>query len=394
MGNIEGIYPVKLRGASGEPIRAAVFADAAALADLAALATTLTLVEVGIADALPTGEIARAEVVVVQVDPRDARSLDRLDRLRASRPSLPIIAALAGIDLGTTRMMLRKGIADVAPLPFVAGDLVSALLETTASRSRDSDDRIALAPVVSVLKSIGGSGSTTLATHLAAALAEGQADDAKSCIIDLDLQSGDVASYLDYQPRLTVADLLDAGERLDDEMLRSVAIEYSPRLDVIAAPLDIMPIEEVALDKLMRLLTIARRRYDFVLIDLPAVLTNWAMSVLLASSVVVLVGNPQVASLRQIKRKLGLLRTMEMEPEQMAVVLNRVETGLFKKLDSANLEAVLSHPILGVVHTDREVIETAQARGQLTSAVAKRSKFCREVNTIAERIGEQLARRP
>jgi pilus assembly protein CpaE len=394
MGNIEGIYPMNLRGATGEPIKAAVFADAAAMADLATLATTLTLVEVGAAEPLPAGEIARAEIVVVQVDPRDPRSLDRLDRLRASRPSLPIIAALPGIDLGTTRMMLRKGIADVAPLPFVPSDLISALLETTASRSRGGEERVALAPVVSVLKSIGGSGSTTLATHLAAALAEGRADDAKSCVIDLDLQSGDVASYLDHQPRLTVADLLDAGDRLDDEMLRSVAIEHGPHLDVIAAPLDIMPIEEVALDKLMRVLTIARRRYDFVLIDLPAVLTNWAMSVLLASSLVVLVGSPHVASLRQIKRKLGLLRTMEVEPEQVAVVLNRAETGLFRKLDSATLEGVLGHPILGVVHTDREVIEAAQARGELASAIAKRSKFGREVTAIAERIGERLEQRP
>jgi pilus assembly protein CpaE len=392
MGNIEGLYPMKPRGATGLPFRAAVFADAAALVDLASLAGTIALVEVGAAEPLPAGDVARAEIVVLQVDPRDARSLDRLERLRSSHPSLPIVAALAGIDLGTTRMMLHKGIADVAPLPFVADDLLSTLLEVTASRPRGGQDDVARAPLITLLKSMGGSGSTTLATHLASSLAGLRETGGKSCLIDLDLQSGDVASYLDRDHRLSIADLFEGDERLDDEMLRSVAIEYDAQLDVIPAPLDIMPIEEVSPDKLMRILAIARKRYDFVLIDLPAVLTNWAMSVLLTSSLVLLVGNPQVASLRQIKRKLGLLRSMDVDPAQVGIVLNRVEGGFFKTLDSSNLEAVLGHPILGVIHNDSDLLATAQARGKLASAVQKRSKFKREIDAVAARIDEQLSR--
>src|SRR3546814_8368765 len=93
-------------------------------------------------------------------------------------------------------------------------------------------------------------------------MAQDLGGDARACVIDLDLQTGDVASYMGCGPRLTLTELMEAGGRLDDDLIRSVACDSNKQVDVIAAPAEIGPIEDVDFEQLMRIVTAARRLYD------------------------------------------------------------------------------------------------------------------------------------
>ena len=66
--------------------------------------------------------------------------------------------------------------------------------------------------MVSVIKSVGGVGATALLSQLAIRFAENEASCGReACLIDLDVQFGDVAFQLGLRPKLTLADLLEAG---------------------------------------------------------------------------------------------------------------------------------------------------------------------------------------
>ena len=80
------------------------------------------------------------------------------------------IAAIQQADVSLVRTLIRQGITDVAALPFSPDELSSQILEALAplrDEPKDSD----LGLVTAVVRSSGGCGSTTVLTHLAAALA-------------------------------------------------------------------------------------------------------------------------------------------------------------------------------------------------------------------------------
>ena len=70
-----------------------------------------------------------------------------------------------------TRTLIRQGVYDVAVLPFAPDELEAQVLDAAASLTSLDDDK-ELAPLITIVRSAGGCGTTTVITHLAAALAE------------------------------------------------------------------------------------------------------------------------------------------------------------------------------------------------------------------------------
>lgn len=368
-----------------------VVAQASTLAGLGGLAGHVTPVTCGIEDKLPLVEIASASIIVIEVDPSSRNSLERIDRIRSELPGVPVIAGLAKVDIATSRQLLRRGVNDIVALPFTVDELVTSIIDTANQMVEEGEGKIALAPFVSVIKSIGGSGSTTIVTHLAAQMAHDMGDGKRACIIDLDLQSGDVASYLGCAPRLTLADLLEAKERLDEELVRSVAAKGHELVDIIAPPTDIIPIESIDFEQLMRVITIARRHYDVVLVDLPASFTNWSLSTVYAADMTVLVGTLTIPSLRHAKRQLDFLVSMGIPKDSINVVLNQVEKGLFKTINANDASEAIKHPVLTTVSEDAALLRSAQDQGKLVYAIQRKSKFSKDIMRLGELIAGRLA---
>lgn len=383
MTSFESIFKVPNTAEAGLPDKVFVFARAGELGGLGSLADTVSLVEIEPGEMLPDACIAQAHIAVVEVDPADSRSIARLDALRRMRPHLPVIAALSQVDLNVTRLLLRKGIGDVVEMPFTVDDLLTAILEVEREIGAAAQQDVALAPVIAVQKCHGGAGATTIATHLGDAIAREMGEACRACIIDLDLQSGDVASYFDSSSRQTLLDLVEAGSRLDDELMQAVATEATSASDIIAAPAEIQPIEELKLAGLQQVIAMARRRYDIVIFDMPGALTNWAMSVMLAADAVLLVGNESISALRQVKRKLRLLQDMDYHPSRVAIALNNAASGLFKKVDRRGIEDALGHGISSMVASDPQLIEQAQTQGVLARRIQRKSRFMNDIEKLA-----------
>ena len=114
---------------------------------------------------------------------------------------------------------------------------------------------LAVAPAVHG-GAVGGMGATSVLTHLAAAIADDGGCGSRVCLIDLDLQFGEVAVQMGLTPQNSVLDLLEAGERLDGDLIRDTAVQTKYGHYIIAAPSQITPLEDVDVDRLLRMLTL------------------------------------------------------------------------------------------------------------------------------------------
>lgn len=363
------------------------------LSSIAELGRNVRNVPCGIEDALPLGELSRASLVVIEVDPNSRNSLERVDLLRSQMPAVPVIAGLAEVDIATSRQLLRRGVSDIVALPFAIDELITAICDTADQIAPETVNEAALAPFVAVLKSVGGAGATTVATHLAAQMAQDMGENARACVIDLDLQTGDVAAYMGCAPRLSLSELLDAGARLDDELIHSVACDSHKRVDVIASPAEIVPIEDLDFEQLMRIITAARRLYDVVIVDLPASFTNWSLSTVFAADQTLLVSTLTLPSLRHTKRQLDFMISMGIARNSIQVVLNRVEMKLFKTIDAGDAAKVLKHPILATICNEYKLLHNAQDEGELVSEVQRKCRFTKEFATLAETLAAKLKER-
>lgn len=334
-----------------------------------------------------------ATQVVVEVDPRDTRSMRRLSALREMHPDIPMIAAIGDASVSLVRTLVRQGVSDVVSLPLEPDELMQVVLE--ASVRRDTRPRAvqALAPLVAVARSIGGCGATSIATHLASDLAANAPHGKGAVIVDLDMQFGNVGVYLGVNARGNLNDLLEAGNRLDDELLSSVIGDAGGGLSVIAAPEAILPLESVDTDQLLRVIHLLRQRFDYVVLDLPANWTNWTLSAALAASAIVLVCELSIASLRQARRRLELFNDVGIERNAVEVVVNRVEHRLFKTIDLDDVARTLNHGVLGKVALEAPLVSTSQDQGMLASDANRKSKFMADVRAVGRSLREGALKR-
>ena len=334
--------------------------------------------------------IAAAQVLVVEVDPDMPRSIERLIELGRLYPGLPRIAAIANGSVPLVRTLVREGVSDVVSLPFQIEELLDASLGAIAAAKARTTSSVKLAPLVSVVGSIGGCGASSIATHLACEIAAQSNSNRDMAIVDFDLQSGTVAEYLGCSGTASMADLLASGERLDEELLQSIAQPTEHRVSVFAAPPDIQPLENVDTDLVLGLLGMMRQNFAGVVVDLPADWTNWALSAVSASDLVVLVVELSVNSLRQAKRRLQLFESVGIEREKIVLLVNRVERRMFKSIDLSDVSATLDREVIGSLAMEEPQLASAQAQGLLASSVSRKSKFSNDVAKAASDIVTRL----
>ncbi len=335
---------------------------------------------------IPGSALASASILVLEVSPGHAASLERLSAVRDLYPRLPVIAAVRDANLPLVRTLLKQGVRDVVGLPLPHAELVEMLKEISAELQAELSSEVQQGQLVTIMKSIGGVGATTVATHLASELAARNTGRGV-CVFDLDLQFGDAASYLGLSNQLSIADLLEAGSRIDGELLRSVVTTTPQGLNVIAAPADMMPIEAINADQILRIIDLARQEYDYVVIDLPTNWTNWALSLVARSTAIFLIVELSVASLRQAKRQLQLLDNQGIRGDHVNIVANRVEKKLFRTIDLDSAAQALGHPVELSIHNDYPLVRAAHDQGVLIQQIRAKSKIVGDIANFLPLLG-------
>lgn len=338
---------------------------------------------------LPDSLLGSARVLVLEVDPSNDASLRRMAQVRVRHPDLTIVAALRQADVSLVRTLIRQGIADVADLPFSPEELSAQVLDCL-SRDAALSHPADTAPLVTVLHANGGTGATTVLTHLAAALAATNTGTKGVCLVDLDIQGGDAASCLGVESALTVKSLLDAGPRLDEDLVRGTVSQTSWGFGLIVAPDAIAPLDDVDVDQVLRMIQFLRSMYDVVLVDLPAAWTDWTLSVVMASTSALLVTDTSIASLRHTRQRLDLLASVGMPKSRVGVVINRLERRLFRAIGTDDVSETLKCEVVAGLAAEPSALRAAQDQGKLLFETNNKCHFATDVRGLAETVLEKV----
>jgi pilus assembly protein CpaE len=366
--------------------------DAGALVGERVAGFPLNLNIVLVTDRIDPEELTEAAAAVVQVDADTPASIKRFQKL-AQASSTPLIAAAYEPPLALVRSLVRAGAHDVVPLPLSIEDLETSLAPIRSQLEQKGDAPAAgPAKVVSVIKSVGGVGATALISQLAIRYAASEeAFGREACLIDLDVQFGDVAFQLGMQPRLSVSELLDAGSsRLDGDLIRATATRHDSGLNVIAAAKEMLPLEGITSEHVSEIVELASREFGSVFVDLPTNWTNWSLSLLARSDLVLLVTELTIASLNRARRQLNLIDAQDLGNLDVRIVVNQFEKSQSRTIRPDDVRTALGRDIAYTVSNDPSLMRAAIDRGVPIGEVKRKSALGYDLDQLNAGIAAAL----
>lgn len=243
---------------------------------------------------------------------------------------------------------LAAGVVEVVPagdraaLAAACGrvrDVLATRAAAKAERPADAEpappahEEAPLGEVVTVFSAKGGTGKTIVSTNLALALnAQGNR---RVCLVDLDLEFGDVAICLQLAPTRSIVDAVTLGRAIDEESIAELITPYAPRLDCVLAPVNPGDSELVTAAVVREVISQLRERYDYVVIDTPSQFSEQVLEAFDAADQHVLVTTPEIPSLKNLRLTLDMLDMLDYGKDSRHVVLNRADPKTGLSLDEA-----------------------------------------------------------
>lgn len=392
MGNMDNQFGISGKAAIGRAGELCIIASEAQLAVLRSAPALKRLGAIGYAALDPAAPVPEdllrgQRVLVIEVDPGNPDSLARVRHLRESHPDLKVIVAISGASVALVRTLVRQGVFDVAELPFNPDELASQILDASSADAAVLE-LTPLAPLYLVAGSVGGVGATGVLTHLAAALAEAGKGKLRVCVADLDLQAGEVAAYVGVATPVTISALIEAGDRIDDDLVSSALLETRHGFSVVAAPDTILPLDIVDSDHIELIVNTLRRKFDIVLLDLPAAWTNWSLSLATGATGILMVADASISSLKQARRRIDLLESIGINRDAVQVIANRTERRLFKTVGTDDIAHALRAEVVATLNDEGPALRAAHDQGALLQETVGRTAFVKGIAALADHLLE------
>jgi pilus assembly protein CpaE len=293
----------------------------------------------------------------------------RLAQLRSAGPVPVTVLALGPKPKASLSDIVRTGAVELVEYPTTKRQLSSALqrafdLSDFAQAAGGPVipvmahsvvvDRPQFAEVFTVASSSGGCGKTFYATNLACYLASQTGQ--RVCLVDLDLQFGEVSTALHMRPRFTISDLL-SREPVDEEDLDEHVEEYLEEHDlgfsVLAAPFSPAEADMIAPKDVYKVMGALKKRFDYVVVDTPAQLSEVVLAAFDHSTKVLCMVTLDLPSIRNMRVFLTTLEKLRINSDSIGVVLNKVEDDVGIAID--DVQEVLDNRIISMLPYSREV---------------------------------------
>ncbi|MCR9111858.1 MAG: AAA family ATPase [Rhodobacteraceae bacterium] len=294
--------------------------------------------DLGFAEALAffnQPEAETLEFVAIAIDESDEDELTMLSEIitLAKARGIKVILIAEDVSPAALHQLLRQGADEFVPYPLPENELQAAIERLRRSEAQAiaqasapfSHDTVPGDGVLLAVQPIaGGTGATTLAVNLAWELATVEKNDApRVCLIDLGLQTGTVATYLDLPRRDVVYEMWSDTDSMDDDIFRQALVSYEDKMWVLTAPPDILPLDMITPEDVHRVLELARSKFDYVIVDMPGTLVLWTETVLNAAQIYFTTLELDMRSAQNTLRLKRALKSEELPVEKLRFCLNR-----------------------------------------------------------------------
>ncbi len=287
----------------------------------------------------------KPDILILEIPEKYEDALRWIERIRLD---LPEIAIFVSSRVKTPELIIsamRAGAQEFLSRPVQLDELKPAIKKVLITKEQVRAQTTERGRIMSVFSKKGGLGVTTLAVNLAITLS--QTAKGKAALIDLDLQLGDVTSFLNLSADYNILDACNEDGGVDPVKLQSCMTHHESGVFVLSEPKNPAEAENVSSSQLNQILRHLRSMFSYVILDTPHTFDSKTLETFELSDNIIVVVVPDISSLRAAKKTLGVFRDLGYVRDKVRVIVNRASKR--DRIKANEIEQTLRYPVSWVI---------------------------------------------
>ena len=323
------------------------------------------------------GIMAAAQVFQAQATPnvllveshgsRDVILSELAELAQVCQPDTKVVVIGHLNDVVLYRELIRQGVSEylVAPLHQMQ------VIETIAGLFQNPKSA-PLGKVIAFVGAKGGVGSSTIAHNTAWMMSKRYATE--TVITDLDLAFGTAGLNFNQDVSNGIYDALGQPDRLDATLIERLLTKLGDKLSLLSGPGGVDREINIEANAIETILNAMRGSVPCIVVDVPNMWAPWIKFTLMHADQVVITATPELASLRNTKNLVDLLKTSRPNDLPPKLILNQMGVPKRPEIPAADFGKAVGVEVTCVIPYDAQTFGTAQSNGQMILEVAAKTK--------------------
>jgi pilus assembly protein CpaE len=296
-------------------------------------------------------------------------------------PRVSVIACSSEKSSEWILALMRAGAVEYLLRPIAQEELRQSLQKVGRFLLPTTSEETPSGSIIAVYNPIGGMGTTTIAVNLAAALSE---EGTKVALVDLNLEAGDVNTFLNVNPTYTLSSVTSNIERLDANFLMSVMTRHASGPFVLTEPLEVDEAVSITPDQVHRILEFLRGTFAYVIVDCVGQLAGCNMAIFGSADIILFTTTLSLPALKNTKRYLSAMERKGFGKNRVKLVINRYLPKSDIQIKDA--EKVLAMPVYQAIPNEYSDVVNSINKGMPVVKLLPRSPISKAIQGLAERL--------
>ena len=321
-------------------------------------------------------------IVIMDISTNGEDIKEMADRIKLCTSKLIITST----DCSTNDIIraLRLGAKEFLPKPVLKEDL-NRILQALSSVS--AEDIPTQSKIITVYSNKGGIGKTTIAINLALELAKVAKD--KVALLDLNLQLGDVSTFLNLNPVFDVNYVLNKLVNNENTNLVKAFEKYKDTsLYILSDPNYIEQAESIKPQQIPALFKALRKEFSYIIVDMSSNIDENSLKILDCSDWIMFTTIVNIPAIRNAQRCLNLFHSRRYPKDKVKIVVNRYMDNDEIKID--DIENTLAQKVYWKIPNNYFTIMEAINKGITISEVNPSSNISNSFRDFASKVSDDI----
>ena len=328
----------------------------------------------------------RTNIIIVDISEDPDVTFELIYKITSLNKQAKIIVTSYNTDADLVIKSMRTGAREFLTKPLKEEELQNAIIKMRdLSLGNLSDNN--KCKIISTFSNKGGIGKTAIAVNLALELANLTKE--KVALIDLNLQLGDVTTFLDLNPSFDISYVVNNINRVDETFLLSTLEKYKDTsLYVLADPPYLEQAEDITSDQISKLFDVLKETFSYIIVDTGSNFDGKTITVLDNSDLILLVTTVNLPAIRNCQRCLELFDRLGYSKEKAKIVLNRYMEN--EEIKTEDVEDVLDRKVYWKIPNNYFSIMSAINKGIPVGMVNPDSNIARNYRDLAAMLSDNI----
>lgn len=279
---------------------------------------------------------------------------------------------------------MRMGAKEFLPKPIIKNDLKRVLIILSEQNFQEKETA---SKIITIYSNKGGIGKTTIAANLAVELAKTTRD--KVALIDLNLQLGDISTFLNLNPTFDAAYVIkNMIDKKDDTIIKAFEKYKNTSLYVLADPSYIEQSESITPQQIESLFKTLKRVFPYIIVDMSSNIDPNSLKILDCSDWILFTTIVNIPAIRNSQRCLNLFKSRHYPKGKVKVIINRYMEN--DEIKTEDIETTLGEKIYWKVPNNYFSIMEAINKGISVGEVSTSSNITNSFRDFALKISDDI----